>query len=98
MPSIRRSVLGFYCGLHDQKYRTRDLILHFDLRGVAVSLHGERQDKPPKIMSVTYTLTVDTDESEQRLELLHKNVRQFGTVSNTVADVVNLTGKIRKKP
>jgi uncharacterized OsmC-like protein len=73
-------------------------ILHFDLRGVAVSLHGERQDKPPKIVSVTYILTVDTDESEQRLELLHKNVRQFGTISNTVADVVNLTGEIRKKP
>lgn len=73
-------------------------ILHFDLRGVTVSLHGERQDKPPKIVSVTYVLTVDTDETEQRLELLHKNVRQFGTISNTVADAVNLTGKIRKKP
>jgi uncharacterized OsmC-like protein len=73
-------------------------ILHFDLRGVAVSLHGGRQDKPPKIVTVTYILTVDTDESEQRLELLHKNVRQFGTISSTVAEVVNLTGEIRKKP
>ena len=72
-------------------------ILHFDLRGVEVSLHGERQDKPPKIVSVTYILTVDTDETDQRLELLHKNVRQFGTISNTVAEVVNLTGEIRRK-
>ncbi len=72
-------------------------ILNFNVRGVTVRLHGERQDKPPKMVSVTYVLTVDTDESEQRLDLLHKNVRQFGTISNTVADTVKLTGEIRKK-
>ncbi len=72
-------------------------MLFFDLRGVTVSLHGERQDSPPKMTSVSYVLTVDTDESDQRLELLHKNVRKFGTISNTVAEVVNLTGEIRRK-
>ena len=72
-------------------------MLDFKLRGVDVSLHGERQDSPPKMTSVSYVLTVDTDESDQRLELLHKNVRKYGTISNTVAEVVNLTGKIRRK-
>ena len=71
-------------------------MLNFDLRGVTVSLHGERQDSPPKMVSVTYVLTVDTDESDQRLELLHKNVRKFGTISNTVAQTVNLTGIIKR--
>ncbi len=72
-------------------------MLNFDLRGVTVSLHGERQDSPPKMVSVTYVLTVDTDESDQRLELLHKNVRKFGTIFNTVAEAVALTGSIRRK-
>jgi uncharacterized OsmC-like protein len=72
-------------------------MLNFSLRGVEVSLHGERQDSPPKMTSVTYVLTVDTDESDQRLDLLHKNVRKYGTISNTVAEVVNLTGEIRRK-
>lgn len=72
-------------------------MLNFSLSGVEVSLHGERQDSPPKMTSVTYVLTVDTDESDQRLELLHKNVRKYGTISNTVAEVVNLTGEIRRK-
>ncbi len=71
-------------------------MLNFDLRGVTVSLHGERQDSPPKMTSVTYVLSVDTDESDQRLDLLHKNVRKYGTISNTVAEVVNLTGEIRR--
>ncbi|MFZ1775437.1 MAG: OsmC family protein [Rhizobiaceae bacterium] len=73
-------------------------MLDFSLRGVTVSLHGERQDSPPKMVSVTYVLTVDTDESDRRLELLHTNVRKFGTISNTIAETVNLTGEIRRKP
>ncbi len=72
-------------------------MLKFELRGVDVELHGERQDSPPKMVSVTYNLIVDTDESDQRLELLHKNVRKYGTISNTVAQVVNFTGQIRRK-
>src|SRR5690606_13980004 len=58
-------------------------MLQFDLRGVEVKLHGVRQDSPPKIISVDYELVVDTDETDQRLELLHKNVQKFGTIYNT---------------
>lgn len=72
-------------------------MLKFDLRGVEVSLHATRQDSPPKIAAIDYVLTVDTDESDQRLELLHKNVRKYGTISNTVAAATALEGVIRRK-
>lgn len=71
-------------------------MLHFDLRGVEVRLHAIRQDSPPKIVSVRYELIVDTDENEQRLALLHTNVRKYGTVSNTVAAATELDGSIRR--
>lgn len=72
-------------------------LLKFDLRGARVRLHGVRQDSPPKMISIDYELIVDTDESDQRLELLHKNVRKYGTISNTVADALALNGTIRRK-
>jgi uncharacterized OsmC-like protein len=72
-------------------------LLGFSLEGVEVRLQGVRQDAPPKIISVTYEIIVQTGESDQRLELLHKNVRKYGTISNTVADAVNLTGSIRRR-
>jgi uncharacterized OsmC-like protein len=71
-------------------------LLKFDLRGVEVKLHGVRQDAPPKMVAIDYELVVDTDESERRLELLHTNVRKFGTISNTVAAAVRLEGRIRR--
>jgi uncharacterized OsmC-like protein len=72
-------------------------MIEFDLRGVEVKLHGVRQDSPPKIVSIDYELIIDTDESDQRLELLHKNVRKYGTVSNTVAEATRLEGVIRRR-
>ena len=72
-------------------------ILHFELRGVEVRVDGVRQDVPPKMESITYEIIVDTDEPERRLELLHDNVRRYGTVFNTVAPGTELTGVLRRK-
>jgi uncharacterized OsmC-like protein len=72
-------------------------IIKFDLRGVEVRLVGVRQDAPPKIVSVSYELIVDSDESEQRLELLHTNVRKYGTIFNTVAAATTIAGTLRRK-
>ena len=71
-------------------------MLDFKLRGVEVHLHAIRQDSPPKIVSVDYELIVDTNEDDRRLELLHTNVRKYGTISNTVAAATKLEGVIRR--
>ncbi|MGL4241282.1 MAG: OsmC family protein [Beijerinckiaceae bacterium] len=72
-------------------------MIRFDLRGVEVKLHGIRQDAPPKMVSIDYEIIVDTDEDDRRLELLHTNVRKYGTISNTVAEATALKGTIRRR-
>jgi uncharacterized OsmC-like protein len=72
-------------------------MLQFDLRGIEVSLRGVRQDSPPKIISIRYEITVDTDETDARLALLHKNLQKFGTIYNTLAGTTDLSGNIRRK-
>ena len=71
-------------------------ILGFSLRGVRVVVHGVRQDVPPRMESIRYEILVDTDETERRLELLHDNVRRYGTVFNTVAPGTDLAGVLRR--
>ncbi|MBN8893729.1 MAG: OsmC family protein [Rhodanobacter sp.] len=71
-------------------------ILKFQWRGVEVRVHGVRQDVPPRLESIDYEILVDSDESEQRLALLHDNVRKFGTVFNTVAPGTRLSGLLRR--
>ncbi len=67
-------------------------LIHFRFRGVEVRLTGHRRDRPPAMVRIEYELRVDTDESDARLELLHRNVRQFGTVYNTLAAGCALDG------
>ena len=72
-------------------------LLHFSLRGVEVQVDGVRQDVPPRMESISYEIVVDTDEPDHRLELLHDNVKKFGTVFNTVSPGTSLRGVLRRK-
>lgn len=73
-------------------------IIHFAFRGIEVRLSGVRQDAPPKMARIDYEIVVDTDEPERKLELLHENVRRYGTVFNTVAPGTTLSGALRRAP
>lgn len=72
-------------------------ILEFSFRGVEVRVHGVRQDVPPKLESVDYEILVDTDESDHRLEILHDNVKKFGTVFNTVSAGSFVKGTLKRR-
>ena len=71
-------------------------MLRFELRGVEVAIWGVRQDKPPRTASIEYKLTVDTNENDERLALLHRNVMKFGTVYNTLLAGTRLAGVIQR--
>jgi uncharacterized OsmC-like protein len=70
--------------------------LKFQFDGIDLRLVAERQDAPPKLISIQYEIVVTTSESDQRLDLLHRNILKYGTISNTLAAAVPMTGTIRR--
>lgn len=72
-------------------------VLRFNLRGMTVQVKAVRQDAPPRITAIDYLVTIDTDESDHRIELLHKNIRRYGTISNTLALAVALDGRVVRR-
>ena len=72
-------------------------LLTFDIRGVDVRIEAQRQDSPPRLVNLTYALVIDSDETDQRLELLHPNVRKYGTIFNTLAESTGLSGTLTRK-
>jgi uncharacterized OsmC-like protein len=69
-------------------------LLHFQLDGAEVSLEAIRQDAPPKLTLIRYQIIVDSAENDQRLDLLHRNILKYGTISNTLAGAVPLEGTL----
>jgi uncharacterized OsmC-like protein len=67
---------------------------HFDVGRIEVRVHGVRQDSPPKMSQIRYEVLVETGEPDHRLDLLHRNVRKFGTVTNTVGPGTDLDGTL----
>jgi uncharacterized OsmC-like protein len=68
----------------------------FEVRAVEVRLKGTRQDAPPRMARIEYELLIDTDEADRRLDLIHRNVLKFGTVTGTVASATELVGRVAR--
>lgn len=73
-------------------------LLPFAYEQASIDVTAQRQDAPPRITSVRYVLHVTTDEPERRVELLHDNIRRFGTIYNTLAAVSDVNGEIVAEP
>ena len=69
-------------------------ILPFRYRCATVEVVVEREEPPPRIVRARYMLRVETDEPDRRVELLHRNIRTFGTITNTLSLACDVTGEI----
>lgn len=69
-------------------------MLPFQYEAASIEVEGTRQQKPPKFTDIRYTLELVTDEPDERLELLHKNIRKYGTITNTLAEACELDGEL----
>jgi uncharacterized OsmC-like protein len=73
--------------------RATDL-LGFSYTEASVEVVARRQDSPPKFVEISYTLRVVTDEPARRVDLAHRNLRQYGTIYNTLAAACDVHGEI----
>jgi uncharacterized OsmC-like protein len=69
-------------------------LLDFRYADATATVVARRQDSPPKFVEISYTVELTTDESQHRIDLLHANLRKFGTVYNTLAAVCDVHGTV----
>jgi len=72
-------------------------ILSFGYEEASIEVVAERQESPPKMTRITYSLRIVTDEPEHRVELLHRNIRRYGTIYNTLAATCVVSGDIETR-
>lgn len=69
-------------------------ILRFRYEAASIHVVAERQDAPPKMTRIAYSLKLVTDEPDSRVELLHLNIRRHGTIFNTLAATCEVSGDL----
>ncbi len=68
--------------------------LHIPYRKAQITVKGWRTDVPPAMVKVEYTLTILSSANLRQIDLLHKNIKKFGTIYNTVANSCDVSGNI----
>lgn len=71
-------------------------ILNIPYRKAIITVHGIRNDNPLFMKTITYTIEIDTDADERKIEVLHKNILKFGTITGTLSKVCELKGSMHK--
>jgi uncharacterized OsmC-like protein len=69
-------------------------MLPFQYVRATVHVAVEREEPPPRIVRARYTLQIETDEPQHRVEMLHRNILKFGTITNTLAAACDVQGEI----
>jgi uncharacterized OsmC-like protein len=69
-------------------------LLQFNYESAAVKVTAERAEPPPRITRMRYVLEIVTDEPPTRVDLLQRNIAQFGTITNTLSKACEVTGSI----
>ena len=72
-------------------------MLDFHLDAADVMLEATRQDAPPKVTLIRYRIVLDSPETDQRMDLLHRNILKYGTISNTLSAALLLEGTLTRK-
>lgn len=69
-------------------------MLPFDYESADVTISARRQDAPPRFMEFEYEVRIVTSETDHRVQLLHRNLQQFGTIYNTLALACDVHGTV----
>lgn len=70
-------------------------ILEFDYEHAEIHVEGVRQDKPPLMKEINYTLEIKSTDENLNPDLLHKNIQKFGTIYNTLKQGSTINGEIK---
>ena len=69
-------------------------LMNFKYSNAHIDVSGTRSNRPPKIETVSYKLSLIGVEGHINIELLKKNIERHGTIFNTVKSSSNITGEV----
>jgi organic hydroperoxide reductase OsmC/OhrA len=69
-------------------------LLSFSYQRADIDVQARRQNVPPRFVEIEYELRLVTEENQRQVDLVHRNLRQFGTVYNTLAAACDVHGRV----
>jgi uncharacterized OsmC-like protein len=68
--------------------------MKFEYSKAEIIVNATRLDKPSRMDSISYELTIYSKDESINIDLLKKNIEKFGTIYNTLKICSTINGKI----
>lgn len=94
LPNPAELLLGAFAACCLKNVQRFSELLGFDYTNARIEVTGERQEKPTKIIAIRYVIQVSSTDDKLNVNLLHKNLRKFGTIYNTLKAVCEVSGEL----
>lgn len=94
LPNPAELLLGAFAACCLKNVQRFSELLGFHYAGATIEVTGERQASPTKMIVIRYVIRVSGADAKLNPELLHKNLRKFGTIYNTLKEVCDVSGEL----
>ena len=94
LPNPAELLLGSFAACCLKNIERFSALLKFEYQKATIEVIGERQEKPTKLSEIKYVIRIKSDDPNLNIDLLHKNIQKFGTIYNTLKDVLAVSGEI----
>lgn len=71
-------------------------LMNFEYEKAEITVKGIRLEKTPRMDEIQYELTLYSQDEKLNIELLKRNIENFGTIFNTVKSSCSISGIITK--
>lgn len=98
LPNPAELLLGAFAACCLKNVQRFSDLLGFGYTNARIEVSGERQEKPTKMVAIRYVININSADEKLNVKLLHKNIRKFGTIYNTLKDVCDVSGELILSP
>lgn len=70
-------------------------MMKFSYSKAVVDMSATRLENPPRMDYIEYDLTIHSSDKKLNLNLLKKNIENFGTIYNTIKSTCSISGTIK---
>tara|TARA_R100001480_G_scaffold121834_2_gene120431 strand:+ start:392 stop:796 length:405 start_codon:yes stop_codon:yes gene_type:complete len=96
LPNPAELFLGSFSACVLKNVERFSVLMNFEYRSAEIMVNATRLEKPPRMDDINYELTIYSNDKNLNIELLKKNIENFGTIFNTVKKSCTVTGEIKK--
>jgi uncharacterized OsmC-like protein len=72
------------------------ILMNFEYSNAEIIVNATRIEKPPRMDEINYELRIYSQDTHLNINLLKKNIENFGTIFNTVKSSCSIIGEIKK--